>query len=146
MDAARQTERLAERMIGAPPQPTEDPFTKTIQRYTAGLPSSSYLGLAVGAMVVSLGLHLAGRRDAGNFIAAWVPTWLIIGLYSKVVKLEGHDRRDRGEGEASRGERPRDEPSAARSGSAVGISNRPLGEERRQQEYLPPRGSAAAMG
>jgi hypothetical protein len=28
----------------------------------------------------------------GNFIAQWVPTWLIIGLYNKLVKLEGHDR------------------------------------------------------
>jgi hypothetical protein len=25
-----------------------------------------------------------------------VPTWLIIGLYNKLVKLEGHDRYDRG--------------------------------------------------
>jgi len=26
----------------------------------------------------------------------WVPTWLIIGLYNKVVKQEGHDQFDRG--------------------------------------------------
>jgi hypothetical protein len=33
----------------------------------------------------------------GNFIAQWVPTWLIIGLYNKLVKVEGHDQIDRGE-------------------------------------------------
>jgi hypothetical protein len=35
------------------------------------------------------------RRDRGNFIAHWVPTWLIIG-YNKPLKLEGHDPSDRG--------------------------------------------------
>jgi hypothetical protein len=37
-----------------------------------------------------------GRGKWGNFIAQWVPTWLIIGLYNKVVKQEGHDQFDRG--------------------------------------------------
>jgi hypothetical protein len=25
-----------------------------------------------------------------------VPTWLILGLYNKLVKVEGHDQTDRG--------------------------------------------------
>jgi hypothetical protein len=33
------------------------------------------------------------QRKWGNFIAQWVPTWLIFGLYNKLVKLEGHQRR-----------------------------------------------------
>jgi len=32
----------------------------------------------------------------GNFIAQWVPTWLLFGLYNKMVKLEGHDQSDHG--------------------------------------------------
>jgi hypothetical protein len=79
------------------PNPTEDAVTKTIEKYTATLPSSTYLGVAVGAMALSLALQLGGRGKWGNFIAQWVPTWLIIGLYNKLVKLEGHDRSDRGE-------------------------------------------------
>jgi hypothetical protein len=76
-------------------QPTEDSFTKTIEQYTAYVPSSGYLGIAVGAMALSLAFQLAGQGKWGNFIAQWVPTWLIIGLYNKVVKLEGHDATDR---------------------------------------------------
>jgi hypothetical protein len=38
---------------------------------------------------------MGGRGKWGNFIAQWVPTWLVIGLYNKLVKLEGHDRYDR---------------------------------------------------
>jgi hypothetical protein len=73
------------------PRPTEDQFTKTIETYTAAVPSSGYLAVAIGAMGVALACQVAGRGKWGNFIAQWVPTWLIIGLYNKLVKLEGHD-------------------------------------------------------
>lgn len=68
----------------------EDPFTKSLETYTAAIPSSAYLAVAVGAIGLSLVAQLAGRGKWGNFIAQWVPTWLILGLYNKVVKTEGH--------------------------------------------------------
>ena len=78
------------------PRLTEDQFTKTIESYTAAVPSSAYLGVAIGAMALSLMCQVTGQGKWGNFIAHWVPTWLIIGLYNKLVKLEGHDRYQRG--------------------------------------------------
>ncbi len=79
------------------PRPTEDQFTKSVEQYTAAIPSSTYLGIAVGAMALSLICQMTGRGKWGNFIAQWVPTWLIIGVYNKLVKLEGHDQTDPGE-------------------------------------------------
>jgi hypothetical protein len=70
----------------------EDQFTRSIEEYTASIPSSVYLGVALGAMALSLVCQATGRGKWGNFIAQWVPTWLIIGVYNKLVKLEGHDR------------------------------------------------------
>jgi hypothetical protein len=78
------------------PSQTEDQFTKTIEDYTGSIPSSAYLGVAVGAMALSLMFQVSGRGKWGNFLAQWVPTWLIFGLYNKLVKLEGHDSSDRG--------------------------------------------------
>jgi hypothetical protein len=75
--------------------PREDQVTKTLEEYTAAVPSSAYLGVALAAMGVSLLLQISGQGKWGNFIAQWVPTWLVIGLYNKLVKLEGHDRTDR---------------------------------------------------
>jgi len=75
---------------------TEDNFTKTVEDYTAEIPSSAFLGVAVGAMALSLVCQMTGQGKWGNFIAQWVPTWLIIGVYNKLVKLEGHDQTDRG--------------------------------------------------
>jgi len=77
------------------PRNTEDQFTKYVEDYTSALPSSAFLGIAIGAMMTSLALQVVGQGKWGNFIAQWVPTWLIIGVYNKLVKLEGHDRADR---------------------------------------------------
>lgn len=76
--------------------PTEDSFTKSVEKYTGEIPSSAFLGIAVGAMALSLLLQASGNGKWGNFVAQWAPTWLIIGLYNKLVKLEGHDQYDRG--------------------------------------------------
>lgn len=77
-------------------RPTEDQFTKTIETYTAAIPSSAYLAVAIGAMAFSLMCQVTGQGKWGNFIAQWVPTWLVLGLYNKLVKLEGYDRHHRG--------------------------------------------------
>ena len=74
---------------------TEDSFTKSVEEYTSEIPSSAFLGIAVGAMAVSLVCQLTGEGKWGNFLAQWVPTWLVIGVYNKLVKLEGHDYADR---------------------------------------------------
>lgn len=78
--------------------PAEDEFTKYIESYTASIPSIAYLELAVGAMALSLACEVIGRGKWGNFIGQWVPTLLLIGVYNKLVKLEGHDRFDRAAG------------------------------------------------
>ena len=76
------------------PMPTEDKFTKSVEKVTAEIPSSAFLAVAVGAMAVSLVFQLTGGGKWGNFIAQWAPTWLVIGVYNKLVKLEGHDHFD----------------------------------------------------
>jgi hypothetical protein len=78
-----------------PEKPTEDEFTKSIESYTASIPSSAYLGVAIAAMGVSFLCQVRGKGKWGNFVAQWVPTWLVIGLYNKLVKVEGHDQIDR---------------------------------------------------
>ena len=92
--------------VAEPQRPitTEDQFTKSIEEYTSAIPSSAYLGAALGAMALSLICQVTGRGKWGNFIAQWVPTWLIIGVYNKLVKLEGHDESKAGETREQPGE------------------------------------------
>ena len=76
--------------------PKEGKFTKEVEQYTARVPSITYLGLALGSMALSAGLALfSERKSAANFVGLWVPTLMLVGIYNKLVKLEGLDRYDR---------------------------------------------------
>ena len=69
----------------------EGKVAKTIESFTAKLPSDVYLWIAVGAMGVSLTLQIMGLKERSLFIGQWAPSILIMGLYNKLVKVEGHD-------------------------------------------------------
>jgi hypothetical protein len=69
----------------------EGETTKWIESYTSEIPSGVYLSGAIGSMALSLMMLLGGRRDLANFIGQWVPVILIMGLYNKLVKVEGSE-------------------------------------------------------
>ena len=69
-------------------QKQEGKVTKRIESQTARVPSLTYMGLAVGSMIASATCMLTGRKQIANFIGQWAPSFLIIGLYNKLVKVE----------------------------------------------------------
>jgi hypothetical protein len=73
------------------PQHSEGPVAEAIEEQTAKLPSDLFLWAAVGCMGVSLTLQLMKQKHVSLFIGQWAPSLLILGLYNKLVKLEGHD-------------------------------------------------------
>jgi len=75
----------------APREHKEGEVTKAIEYYTSQVPSGTYLSLAVGSLGLSLTLRLLGQKHAATFVGQWVPTILILGLYNKIVKLEGSE-------------------------------------------------------
>jgi hypothetical protein len=42
-------------------------------------------------MAGSLALKIAGSHKTANFVGQWAPTFLILGLYNKMVKLHGSE-------------------------------------------------------
>jgi hypothetical protein len=73
-------------------QHSEGVVAKAIETQTAKLPSDTFLWAAGGSIVASLALQMMGRKAASTFVAQWVPTLLILGLYNKIVKVAGSDR------------------------------------------------------
>jgi hypothetical protein len=69
----------------------EGPVAKTIEKQTARIPSDVYLWAALGTMALSLGLFIAKKKHSSLFFGQWAPSILIMGLYNKVVKVEGHE-------------------------------------------------------
>ncbi|HWE93130.1 MAG TPA: hypothetical protein VG269_04085 [Tepidisphaeraceae bacterium] len=74
-----------------PPEHTEGAVARTIEEQTAKLPSDTFLWLAGGSIVTSLVLKILRRDEASIFVGQWAPTFLILGLYNKLVKLLGSD-------------------------------------------------------
>ena len=73
----------------------EGTTAKMLEEQTAKIPSDVYLWAAVGTMALSLGLFLTRKKHASIFFGQWAPSLLIIGLYNKLVKVEGHDSEDK---------------------------------------------------
>ena len=69
----------------------EGPVAKAIEEQTAKLPSDFFLWAALGSMGISLLLHFTGREHKSLFIGQWAAPFLILGLYNKIVKIQGHD-------------------------------------------------------
>lgn len=81
------TQRMRE-FVGAE---GEGEVTKLIESQTARVPSGAYLSAAIVAMGLSAVMMLLGRGGIANFVGQWAPTILILGLYNKLVKLEGSE-------------------------------------------------------
>lgn len=73
------------------PEHKEGKVAKAIEEQTAKIPSDVFLWTAVGAIAVSLALQVAGGKHKSLFVGQWVAPFLLLGLYNKLVKLEGHD-------------------------------------------------------
>lgn len=71
--------------------PEEGHKTEMIENMTAKVPSVVYLGAAVAAMGVSLALKCVGRKHDALFVGQWAAPFLLLGIYNKIVKVEGHD-------------------------------------------------------
>jgi hypothetical protein len=69
----------------------EDQITAAIEKFTSQVPSSVYLGLAIGSMAVSVGLQLSKKHHEALFVGQWAAPFLILGIYNKLVKIHGSD-------------------------------------------------------
>jgi len=74
---------------------TEGGLAKPIEEVTASLPSDTFLWLAWGSIAASFVLKMMGRDKDALFVGQWAPTFLIHGVYNKIVKVAGHDKYDR---------------------------------------------------
>jgi hypothetical protein len=71
---------------------SEGTVARMIEHQTARLPSDLFLWAAVGSICGSLAFKLSGRDHEALFIGHWAPTFLLLGVYNKIVKVAGSDR------------------------------------------------------
>ena len=78
-------------------QASEDRVTGAIERQTSMVPSSLFLGLALGSMAVSAFLKISGKNHWALFVGQWAAPLLIMGNYNNMVKQHGSDATSRPE-------------------------------------------------
>ena len=70
----------------------EGKVASIIEEQTAKLPSDIFLWAAIGSMAISLSYKLSdGDDDRALFVGQWAAPFMLLGIYNKLVKLEGHD-------------------------------------------------------
>jgi hypothetical protein len=73
------------------PEHREGPVATAIEEQTAKVPSDIFLWAALGSMAISAGLKCLKKNHTALFVGQWAAPFLLLGLYNKIVKLEGHD-------------------------------------------------------
>ncbi len=69
----------------------ESKVATAIERKTAQMPSDWFLWAAGISILGSLALKTMKRDSAALFVGEWAPTFLLLGLYNKMVKMWGSE-------------------------------------------------------
>lgn len=73
-------------------QRTEDIVSGTIQSQIVKLPSDAFLWMAVASIGGSLVLQVMGKREQSLFVGQWAPTFMILGVLDKLIRIAGSSR------------------------------------------------------
>jgi len=73
----------------------EGPVAKAIEKQTSKLPSDLFLWTSLAAMGTALAFKLFKKDHVSLFVGQWVAPILLMGVYNKIVKTEGHDKDEK---------------------------------------------------
>lgn len=72
----------------------EGKVARMIEEQTSKLPSDTFLWAALASMGISFTLKCLGHRHNVLFVGQWAAPFLLLGIYNKIVKTQGHDQQD----------------------------------------------------
>jgi hypothetical protein len=85
------TEEIKSKLDKINPEKKEGEVARLIEEQTAKLPSDLFLWTALSTMAASLTLKILKKDDISMFVGLWAPSFLLFGIYNKLVKQMGHD-------------------------------------------------------
>lgn len=71
--------------------PQEGKGTVEIEKRTSKIPSGFYLAAGLTCHGRLRDAQMLGRKHSALFVGQWAAPILIMGLYNKMVKTQGHD-------------------------------------------------------
>jgi hypothetical protein len=73
------------------PEKKEGPVATAIEEYTSRIPSDMFLWAAFGSMAISATFKILRKDEEALFVGQWAPSFMLLGIYNKLVKQLGHD-------------------------------------------------------
>jgi len=73
------------------PEKKEGKVAKFIENQTAKVPSDVFLWASLSSMATSLTLKIMKKDDMALFVGQWAPSFLLLGIYNKLVKVQGSE-------------------------------------------------------
>ncbi|MGZ4961124.1 MAG: hypothetical protein ACXWC8_01090 [Limisphaerales bacterium] len=77
-------EKIENRIAGR-----EGPVGRAVEQYASKVPSDIFFWAAAGSIAASLAMKIAKRDEEALFVGQWAPTFLLLGLFNKLVKSVG---------------------------------------------------------
>lgn len=90
MEGVETLEREMKKRAGNGSQHKEGKVATFLESQTAKLPSDVFLWASLGSMTASLTLRIMNKKNMSLFVGQWAPSFLLFGLYNKLVKQQGH--------------------------------------------------------
>ena len=73
------------------PEHREGELATAVEEQAAKIPNDVFFWAALASMGASLYLQAQGDRDRSLFVGQWAAPFMLLGVYNKLVKQEGHD-------------------------------------------------------
>lgn len=73
------------------PEKKEGKVAKFIENQTAKVPSDVFLWASLSSMITSLTLKIMKKNHMSLFVGQWAPSFLLLGIYNKLVKVRGSE-------------------------------------------------------
>lgn len=58
-----------------------------LDKQAAKVPSGVFFGASLGTVGLSMVLEALGKTEKSHFVGQWVAPFMLLGLYSKLIKL-----------------------------------------------------------
>jgi hypothetical protein len=99
LEQAKQTfERVVDDVIPGEPRRVAR-IVHAIEERTSQIPPMGFMGLAVGSMVLAAAIEVfSKKKEYGNFIGLWAPSFLMMGIYNRLLRLESLEGRSASDG------------------------------------------------
>jgi hypothetical protein len=83
--------RRNQKFLEEEPAPREGRLATAIESRTSRLPSDLFLWTALGVMATAFVLSANRKKASALLLEPLAPMVLLLGIYNKLVKLQGHD-------------------------------------------------------